>query len=194
LPGLVRLRVSAFGTSALAARASPGLVAAALTTAAAAQATPAAKQPFKHHTLQFTSRLMQSIHPINQATFKISLDRFVDRSDVGDQRLDAARLHTRVRARAHPAAQQHVAIADRFGHARMSILRGRIKTVALARLMIVLVRLVRKMRVTQLVTPLSIDDPPVLNRGNHIIRCAAKVLTDALFVFGNHGYFHHRSF
>lgn len=78
---------------------------------------------------------MQPINPINQPAFKIGLDRFVNRSEVGDQRFDTALLHAGVRARAHPAAQQYLAIANGFGHARMSILRSRIKAMLFTRLM-----------------------------------------------------------
>jgi hypothetical protein len=136
------------------------------------------------------SASVQAINMIDNVSRHVGLNRFVDAGDVGHDRADASLLHTFIRACSHPTAQQHFAIGNRLGHARVPILRHGIKAVLLAGLMHM--RFVGEVRVAQFVAALAPDDLTVFDRGDHVIWRAAKMLADALFVVSYHGYFHFR--
>jgi hypothetical protein len=135
---------------------------------------------------------MQTVNAIDNAPVKVRLHRFVNVGDVGHDRADAGLLHAFVCARSHPAAQQRFAIGNRCGHADMTILRGRVKAMS-ARIGFVRlwgVRFVGEVRVAEFVAPLALHNLPVFDGHHQIIRCATKMLADALFVVSYHGYLH----
>ena len=111
---------------------------------------------------------MQPVNAIDNAPVNVSLHRRVNAGDVGHDRADAGLLHAFVCARSHPPAQQHVAIGNRCRHLGMTILRGRVKAVSarIGPVRLCGVRLVREVRVAQLIAPLALHNLPVFDRSS----------------------------
>jgi hypothetical protein len=132
---------------------------------------------------------VQSIRAIHDPPFDKSQHRLVNQGNVGNHGLDAARTHTLIRTRAHPAAQERLAISDRLHHPRVTVLRSGIETMGLAGHAL-LVRLVREMGMSEFVTQLPVYDLPILNRHNKIVRRTSEMLADSASVISDRGDFH----
>jgi hypothetical protein len=93
---------------------------------------------------------MQPVGAIHNLASDVGHHGFLNRSDFGDDRRDAALGHALICARAHPAAQERLAVGNGFCHLHIAILRDGAKAMRLTRL-IIFVWLIGKVRVAELV-------------------------------------------